>query len=89
MTEVAAGVAVTDVGVVTVGVATTGVSGSNTLDSVGSIKPAERAVLVVPVELSAALGVAALMGAASDTPVVVLAAVLPLVPVRTWPGQAL
>ena len=79
------------VGVVTVGVVTAGVSGSRALESAGSIKPADDPVPVVPIPVPAALVVPASMGAALpvETPVLVLAVALPLVPVPAWPSLAL
>lgn len=90
VTVIAAGVVVIVVGVVTVGVVTTGCScsGSKTLDSVGFIKPVDCTALVVLVVLSAALGVAMLLGAEPVAPVLVLVALLPPVPAPAWPRKA-
>ncbi len=84
---VTAGVLVTAVGVVTTAVVTPDVCGSKTLESVGCIKPAVCALLLVPVAVPPALGVSVSVDAVFDTPVLVFAGVSP--PVPAWPREAL
>ena len=87
---VTVGVPTTAVGVVTVGVLTTGFCSSRPLDSVGCIKPPGCATVdvLLVVATPAALGFPALVGAVSDAPVLVFAAVIPSVPVPAWAKDA-
>ena len=68
-------------GVVTIGVLTTGCSGSRPFESTGCIKPADCAVVAVPVP--AVLGVPVLTDAEVDPPVLVLVVPPLLVPAPT------